>query len=101
MIQENFLEPSINSNSDDSPGLRAMIIGVGGAGISLVDGLRFDNFDYVQNLVIDVDVRTLSDSLGPPASNVHRLFQHSFEPKESRWIPMLVSRYTNLGFVNS
>jgi len=63
MIQENFLEPSINSNSQDSPGLRTMIIGVGGAGISLVDGLRFDNFDYVQSLVVDVDVRALSDSL--------------------------------------
>ena len=63
MIQENFLEPSINSNSQDAPGLRAMIIGVGGAGISLVDGLRFDNFDYVQSLVVDVDVRALSDSL--------------------------------------
>ncbi len=43
--------------------MRAMIIGVGGAGISLVDGLRFDNFDYVQSLVVDVDVRALSDSL--------------------------------------
>ena len=63
MNQENFLEPSANPHLQDCPGLRAMIIGVGGAGTSLVDGLRFDNFDYVENLVIDVDVRSLADSL--------------------------------------
>lgn len=63
MNQENFLEPSGNPHLQDCPGLRAMIIGVGGAGTSLVDGLRFDNFDYVENLVIDVDVRSLADSL--------------------------------------
>jgi cell division protein FtsZ len=63
MLQQNFLEPGNNLNSQDKLGLRSLIIGVGGAGISLVDGLRFDNFDFLQSLVIDVDVRTLSDSL--------------------------------------
>jgi len=63
MLQQNFLEPGNNLNSQDKLGLRSLIIGVGGAGISLVDGLRFDNFDFLESLVIDVDVRTLSDSL--------------------------------------
>ena len=49
--------------SENSYGIRAKVIGVGGAGISLVDGLRFDNFDSVDNLVIDVDMKAVSESL--------------------------------------
>ena len=41
----------------------AKIIGVGGAGLSLVDGLRLDNFKGVEHLVIDVDARALGDSI--------------------------------------
>ena len=39
------------------------MIGVGGAGLSLVDGLRLDNFTGVEQLVIDVDARALADSI--------------------------------------
>ena len=45
------------------PGIRAKIIGVGGAGLSLVDGLRFDNFQSVEHLAVDVDSRALADSI--------------------------------------
>ena len=55
-------ETSFSLPSDLS-GIRAKVIGVGGAGISLVDGLRFDNFESVENLVVDVDNRALSDSI--------------------------------------
>ncbi len=64
MSQENFLEQDTSfSLANENPGIRAKIIGVGGAGISLVDGLRFDDFQGVENLVVDVDSRALSDSL--------------------------------------
>jgi len=64
MSQDNFLDmcPTYKSGMDGSH-IRAKVIGVGGAGISLIDGLRFDNFDAVDNLALDVDLRTLSDSL--------------------------------------
>jgi len=62
--QETFFEtnndPSLCNNSF---GIRAKVIGVGGAGISLVDGLRFDNFDFVDNLIIDSDIKEVSESL--------------------------------------
>jgi len=62
--QETFFETNNESNlSNNSFGIRAKVIGVGGAGISLVDGLRFDNFDLVDNLIIDVDMKAISDSL--------------------------------------
>jgi cell division protein FtsZ len=64
MSQENFLEPDTSFSPDnENPGIRAKIIGVGGAGLSLVDGLRFDDFQGVENLAVDVDSRALSDSL--------------------------------------
>ncbi len=63
MAQENLFEQVNNPSFTEPAGLRAMVIGVGGAGISLVDGLRFDNFDMVENMVIDVDARALADSL--------------------------------------
>ena len=47
MSQENFLEPDPSFSPDnENPGIRAKIIGVGGAGLSLVDGLRFDDFMF-------------------------------------------------------
>ena len=48
---------------NENPAIRAKIIGVGGAGISLVDGLRLDNFNGVDHLVIGVDSRALGDSI--------------------------------------
>lgn len=62
--QETFFETNDNSSlNNNSFGIRAKVIGVGGAGISLVDGLRFDNFDFVDNLIIDVDIKAVADSL--------------------------------------
>ena len=62
--QETFFETTDDSNlNNNSFGIRAKVIGVGGAGISLVDGLRFDNFDFVDNLIIDVDMKAVADSL--------------------------------------
>ena len=64
MSQENFLDPNTSfSPANENPGIRAKIIGVGGAGLSLVDGLRFDDFHGVENLAVDVDSRALSDSI--------------------------------------
>lgn len=62
--QETFFETNDDSSlNNNSFGIRAKVIGVGGAGISLVDGLRFDNFDFVDNLIIDVDIKAVADSL--------------------------------------
>ncbi|MEK9772602.1 MAG: cell division protein FtsZ [Opitutae bacterium] len=58
-----FEEENFQCSSENMYGIRAKVIGVGGAGISLVDGLRFDNFDSVDNLVMDVDMKAISDSL--------------------------------------
>ena len=58
-----FEEENFKNSSENSYGIRAKVIGVGGAGISLVDGLRFDNFDSVDNLVVDVDMKAISESL--------------------------------------
>ena len=64
MTQDNFLEQeSVFSSSNEHPGIRAKIIGVGGAGLSLVDGLRLDNFQSVEQLAVDVDSRALADSI--------------------------------------
>ena len=64
MSQETFFDLDKNSPiQNDMYGLKAKVIGVGGAGISLVDGLRLDNFDAVENLVIDTDMKALADSL--------------------------------------
>ena len=51
------------SPPNDLTGIRAKVIGIGGAGVSLVDGLRFDNFESVEHLAVDVDSRALSDSI--------------------------------------
>ena len=62
--QETFFETTDDTSlNNNSFGIRAKVIGVGGAGISLVDGLRFDNFDFVDNLIIDVDMKAVADSL--------------------------------------
>lgn len=64
MTQDNFLEQeSVFSSSNEHPRIRAKIIGVGGAGLSLVDGLRLDNFQSVEQLAVDVDSRALADSI--------------------------------------
>ena len=58
-----FEEENTKENNENTYGIRAKIIGIGGAGISLVDGLRFDNFDCVDNLVMDVDMKAISETL--------------------------------------
>ena len=64
MNQESlFPEELIPSSYSELPSVKAKIIGLGGAGLSLVDGLRFDNFESVENLAIDVDNRALADSI--------------------------------------
>ena len=64
MSQENLFPKETNfSPENEIPGIRAKIIGVGGAGLSLVDGLRFDNFQSVEHLAVDVDSRALADCI--------------------------------------
>lgn len=64
MSQDNFLDPeSAFCSAHENPSLRALVIGVGGAGLSLVDGLRLDNFQGVEQLAIDVDSRALGESI--------------------------------------
>ena len=64
MTQEKlFEEDSQNVSVHENPALKAKVIGVGGAGLSLADGLRLDNFRGVEQLVIDVDARALADSI--------------------------------------
>ena len=64
MSQDNLFDQETTfSPANENPGLRAKIIGVGGAGLSLVDGLRFDDFQGVEDLAIDVDSRALADSI--------------------------------------
>lgn len=58
-----FEDAKFCGTQDNSYGIRAKVIGVGGAGISLVDGLRFDNFDSVDSVAVDVDMKAVSDSL--------------------------------------
>ena len=60
MSQEDIFEQNPEfSPVNENPAVRAKIIGVGGAGLSLVDGLRLDNFKGVEHLVIDVDAGPL------------------------------------------
>ena len=64
MTQENLFEKDgRNVSVHENTALKAKVIGVGGAGLSLVDGLRLDNFTGVEQLVIDVDARALADSI--------------------------------------
>ncbi len=64
MSQEQLFPKETNFSPDNEiPGIRAKIIGIGGAGVSLVDGLRFDNFQSVEHLAVDVDSRALADSI--------------------------------------
>ena len=64
MTQDNFLDQdTVFSKTNETPGIRAKIIGVGGAGLSLVDGLRLDNFQSVEQLAVDVDSRALSECI--------------------------------------
>ena len=64
MNQESLFPQDTNfSPTTEFPNIRAKIIGVGGAGLSLVDGLRFDNFESVENLAVDVDIRALAESI--------------------------------------
>ena len=64
MSQENLFDQETTfSPANENTGIRAKIIGVGGAGVSLVDGLRFDDFQGVEHLAVDVDPRALADSI--------------------------------------
>ena len=64
MSQENLFDQETTfSPANENTGIRAKIIGVGGAGVSLVDGLRFDDFQGVEHLAVDVDSRALADSI--------------------------------------
>ena len=60
MNQENLFPQETNfSPANEIPGIRAKIIGME-VGLSLVDGLRFDNFQSVEHSAVDVDIRALS-----------------------------------------
>ncbi|SVB39994.1 uncharacterized protein METZ01_LOCUS192848, partial [marine metagenome] len=61
MSQQNLFNTTA-FQTDGSP-IRAKIMGIGGAGLSLVDGLRLDGFDAVRTVALDVDVAALSDSI--------------------------------------
>ena len=61
MSQQNLFNTTA-FQADGSP-IRAKIMGIGGAGLSLVDGLRLDGFDAVRTVALDVDAATLSDSI--------------------------------------
>ncbi len=61
MAQQNLF--NITSFQTDGSPIRAKIIGIGGAGLSLVDGLRLDGFDAVRTVALDVDAGALSESM--------------------------------------
>ncbi len=64
MSQENFLDSDLSfSPANENPGIRVKVIGIGGAGLSLVDGLTLDNFHGVEQLAVDVDSRALQDCI--------------------------------------
>ena len=64
MNQDNFLDADVSfAPANENPSLRVKVIGIGGAGLSLVDGLTLDNFQGVEQLAIDVDSRALADSI--------------------------------------
>ena len=64
MSQENFLDSQNSfSSANENPSIRVKVIGIGGAGLSLVDGLTLDNFNGVEQLAVDVDSRALNDSI--------------------------------------
>ena len=68
MTQENFLEQKPQSflGSDSEPkSIRVKVIGIGGAGISLVDGLTLDNFQGLEQLALDVVSRAINDAIAP------------------------------------
>jgi cell division protein FtsZ len=73
MNQDNFLDTDLSfSSANENPSLRVKVIGVGGAGLSLVDGLTLDNFNGVEQLAIDVDSRALADSICPESLLIGR-----------------------------
>ena len=73
MTQENLFEKDgRNVSVHENIALKAKVIGVGGAGLSLVDGLRLDNFTGVEQLVIDVDARALADSIASEKMTIGR-----------------------------
>lgn len=64
MSQEKLFENNSETVSvHENTALKAKVIGIGGAGLSLVDGLRLDNFTGVDQLAVDVDARALGDSI--------------------------------------
>ena len=64
MTQEKLFENDHqNTSVHENTALKAKVVGIGGAGLSLVDGLRLDNFTGVEQLAIDVDARALADSI--------------------------------------
>ena len=78
MTQENFLEQQPQSflGSDSEPkGIRVKVIGIGGAGISLVDGLTLDNFQGLEQLALDVDSRAINDAIAPDKLLIGRLIE--------------------------
>ena len=73
MTQEKlFEEDSQIVSVHENPALKAKVIGVG-AGLSLADGLRLDNFRGVEQLVIDVDARALADSIAAEKMAIEEL----------------------------
>ena len=69
--QQTFLNASTFLKESGSH-VRAKVIGVGGAGVSLVDGLRLDGFDAVRNVALDVDSCALSDSIASEKIQIGR-----------------------------
>ena len=64
MSQENFLDTELPFSTDnENPGIRVKVVGIGGAGLSLLDGLTLDNFKGVEQLAVDVDSRALQDCI--------------------------------------
>ena len=83
MTQEKlFEEDSQNVSVHENPALKAKVIGVGGAGLSLADGLRLDNFRGVEQLVIDVDARALADSIAAEKMAIGRTLTREWEQRE-------------------
>lgn len=71
MSQQTFLNTS-SFMKDSGSLVRAKVIGIGGAGVSLVDGLRLDGFDAVRNVALDVDSCSLSESIASEKLQIGR-----------------------------
>ena len=88
MSQENLFDQETTfSPANENTGIRAKIIGVGGAGVSLVDGLRFDDFQGVEHLAVDVDSRALADSIASEKLAFGRRHTRAWEPEGNTCSP--------------